>query len=89
MALGADAARVARMVLGEALRWIAAGVVTGLGLAWLVAPLTTSLLYGVAPRDPATLAVVTGVLVCVGIGSALLPAWRASTLSPAEALRRD
>lgn len=89
MALGADAARVARMVLFEALRWIGVGVASGLGLAWLVAPLTASLLYGVAPRDPATLAVVTGVLLCVGVASALLPAWRASSLSPAEALRRD
>jgi predicted permease len=89
MALGADAARVARMVLFEALRWIGVGVASGLGLAWLVTPLTASLLYEVAPRDPATLAVVTGVLVGVGVASALLPAWRASALSPAEALRRD
>jgi predicted permease len=89
MALGADAARVARMILFEALRWITLGIVSGLVLAWLVAPLTASLLYGVAPRDPATLAVVTGVLLAVGIASALRPAWRASALSPAEALRRD
>ncbi|AMY06982.1 Macrolide export ATP-binding/permease protein MacB [Luteitalea pratensis] len=89
MALGADGARVGRMILLEALRWIGWGVAAGLAMAWLVAPLASSLLYGVAPRDPATLAAVTGVLLAVGIASALLPAWRASTLSPADALRRD
>ena len=89
MALGADGARVGRMVLLEALRWIGWGVAAGLVMAWVIAPLASSLLYGVAPRDPATLAAVTGVLLAVGVASTLWPAWRASRLSPAEALRRD
>ena len=89
MALGADGARVGRMVLLEALRWIGWGVSMGLVIAWLAAPLASSLLYGVAARDPATLAAVTVVLLVVGIASALMPAWRAGTTSPAEALRRD
>src|SRR5205823_386795 len=67
MALGAEPGRVLRMVLGEA-SWLAAiGVVVGLGGALAVGRLIGTMLYGLKPWDPATLAGSAGLLLAVAL----------------------
>jgi len=82
-----DAGGVVRLVLRGAAGLLATGVAIGIGTSLLAAGLVGSLLYGLEPRDPLTLAVATGVLVVVGLLAAGLPARRASRIDPAEVLR--
>jgi ABC-type antimicrobial peptide transport system permease subunit len=89
MALGADRAKVLRLVLGEVGLIVALGLGVGLGAAVLSAPLVSSFLYGVKPNDPQTLALATGLLVGVAAIAGYLPARRASRLDPMAALRED
>jgi ABC-type antimicrobial peptide transport system permease subunit len=89
MALGADRAHVIRMVLREAATLLAAGVAAGLVMAVLAARTATTLLFGLQPGDPATLATAAGGLVLVAMLASYLPALRASRLEPTEALRED
>ena len=63
--------------------------VLGAGLAYAASSLINSRLYGVAPQDPLTLALATGLLLLVSLTAAFLPAQRASTLDPMAALRRE
>src|SRR5262249_35119251 len=89
MALGADAGTVRNLVLREGLRWTALG--TGIGLAGAVAlaGVLSSLLYGVAPRDPLTLAEVTALLMTVAMLACYLPARRARRLDAMRTLRAE
>ena len=87
LALGADARSVVRLVVLRAARIALAGAVIGLGAALLMRQLVDGLLYSVTPNDPATLA--GAILVSAGavIAASLVPAWRATTISPTETLR--
>jgi len=87
LALGADSRGVVRLVLGRASRLIAVGVVTGAVISLLLARFVEALLYGLPPRDPATLVGAAAVLVGVGLLAAGLPARRASRIDPATVLR--
>ena len=89
MSLGADAARVKRMVLGEGGALLAGGLVVGLTSALLAAQLLRGLLFGVAPHDPLTLGVVAALLAVVGLLACCLPAARAARVDPAVALRAE
>ncbi|HEX4470086.1 MAG TPA: FtsX-like permease family protein, partial [Gemmatimonadaceae bacterium] len=89
IALGAEQARVVRMVLGEVLAIVIVGVVLGVALSVGTTRLATAFLYGVRPTDPATLTAAVVVLTAVGVAAAALPAWRASRLDPVAALRED
>lgn len=86
LALGADAAGVLAMVVGDALRLSAAGVAIGLALALALAPLASSQLYGVRPIDPVTFAVAPAVLVAMAVLAALVPARRATRVDPMTAI---
>jgi predicted permease len=89
MALGAQPARVLRMVLGEA-SWIAAlGIVAGVGAALAMGRLVASLLYGLKPSDPATLTASALLLGLVALGASWLPARRAAGVDPIRALRHE
>jgi predicted permease len=88
-ALGATPMRLARMVLGEAGRLIAIGVVIGLAAAVAVAPRAQALLFNVSPRDPATLLVVVCSVVFVSTVAAIVPARRAILVDPSVALRSE
>jgi ABC-type antimicrobial peptide transport system permease subunit len=66
-----------------------AGVVVGIAIAFFTTRLAASLLYGVSPRDPATIAAVAGVLLLVAVLANYLPARRAARVDPLIALRQE
>jgi ABC-type antimicrobial peptide transport system permease subunit len=89
IALGARSMIVLTQVLREALQVAMIGVVAGLLIAIPAAHLVRSQLFGVAPVDPVTLAVVPTVLAIVAIAAAYLPARRATHVDPMTALRAE
>ncbi len=89
MALGAEQARVLRMIMGEGAVLIAAGLTLGLGVAMISTRFVASLLYGTKPNDPLTFSVAAAVSAGVGMTAAYLPARRASRLDPTVALRDE
>ncbi len=89
MSLGADAARVHRMVLSEGGVLLGVGLAVGVTGALLTSRLMRGLLFGVAPHDPATLLGVTVILAGVGVAACWLPAARAARVDPAVALRAE
>ena len=89
LALGASRGNIARLVVRETLRLSAAGVVLGLGGAFLVGRLMQSTLYGIGPLDPAVLLGVTALLLLAALLAAALPARRAASIEPTEALRSE
>jgi putative ABC transport system permease protein len=89
MALGATGADVARLVVARGARAILLGVVVGLAGAIGLTRFLASMLYGVKPDDPATLAAVAVVLAAAAILACLVPALRAARLHPLEALRTE
>jgi predicted permease len=89
VALGAQFGDVVRHVLGEGLRMVVVGVATGVALSLLGGRLVAALLYGVTPRDPGALSVVVLTLLAVATVAALVPALRASRVSPLTALHTE
>ena len=89
MSLGADRQRIGRLVLAQAWKLAAAGVIFGVVGALAASRLIAGLLYGVEATNPATLAAVALFLGGVSIVAALVPARRASRVDPATALRRE
>jgi putative ABC transport system permease protein len=87
MALGADRGNILRLVLSQAMILTAGGLVLGLGGAFVLTRLLSSLLFQVAPDDPLTLAAVCVLLALVALLAGLIPAVRASRLDPMAALR--
>jgi putative ABC transport system permease protein len=88
-ALGATTTDVLRLVLGGAVRVIAAGTLIGLALSALLGPLLRTVLFGVEPLDPVTFVSVSVVLVLAAAASTAGPAWRAARIDPAVALRTE
>ncbi len=89
MALGAEQARVLRMVLQEVAILIALGLAIGLGVAIGTMRFVESFLYGMKPNDPWTLSLAAGILALVAALAGFLPARRASRLDPMTALREE
>jgi len=87
MSLGADSARVQRMILGEGGTLLGYGLFLGVAGALIGTRLIRGLLFGVAPNDPATLVGVAVLMVAVGIAACWLPALRAARIDPAVAIR--
>ena len=88
-ALGATTQDVVRLVAGDAVRVVATGAAMGIGLSLLLSRLLGSMLFGVEPWDPATVATVTLVLVLTATLSIAGPAWRATRIDPSRALRGE
>jgi ABC-type antimicrobial peptide transport system permease subunit len=86
-ALGATRGDILRLVLTSGVGMTLAGLVSGLALAAASTRLLGSLLFGVTPFDPLTFASVAGVLAAAAAGAAYLPAYRATRISAAVALR--
>jgi predicted permease len=89
MAIGATRAGILRMVLREAGLLVGAGLAVGLTASLAGAQLLRSLLFGIAPRDPLTLAAMCGVLLLAGLFAAWWPASRAAATEPMQALRME
>ena len=89
MALGAEASTVLRMVVGQAFRLTAIGIVIGLAVAFGVTRFMAATIQGVSPTDPPTYTAVTLLLACSGLIAAWVPAWRATRVNPMLALRAD
>ena len=89
IALGAGAAQIRWMVLREALLLIGLGMVIGLPLSAAAGKLSASLLYGIRPSDPLTLALTAAALLVTGVMAAFVPARRAALIEPMEALRHE
>jgi predicted permease len=87
LALGGEPSRVRRMVILEGLRVVAVGVAIGVGTAFLTARLLTTLLFGVSPTDPRTMAGVPLALLVTAALACLVPGLRAARVDPAEILR--
>ncbi len=89
MAMGADRARITKMVVWQGMRLTLVGVVIGIGAAFGLTRLVASLLYGVKQWDPLVFVSVPLVLSAVALFAVWLPALRASKLNPMEALRTE
>jgi len=89
MALGADRRDVVNMVMREAGMLLVVGVVVGTGLAIAAARTAATLLFGLRPSDPATLAMAAAGLGAIAMLASYLPALRAARLQPTVALREE
>ena len=89
LALGADPARVGRLILGDGIRLALGGIVPGVVVAYAAARAMTALLFGVAPSDPATFATAVGVTLLTAVAGTLVPVWRAVRLTPMSVLRAE
>ncbi len=89
LALGASRAGVVRLVLGDGLRLVAIGVVTGTIAAFALTRLLATLLYEVTPTDPATFSLSVLALVAAATVACVLPARGAARLDPVETIRAD
>lgn len=89
MALGASRGELVRMVVGRGLTLATAGLALGLLGALAAAGALRGMLFGVAPTDPATFALVAGALLATALLACLSPARRATAADPMHALRTD
>lgn len=89
LALGAQRARVVRMIVGQGMWSVAAGLAVGLVGAYAATRVIAGLLYGVPPHDPATFAAATIGLALIAFAACALPALKAALVDPVTALRAD
>jgi predicted permease len=89
MAIGAQRGNILRMVLREAGLLVGLGLVIGLAASVAGAQILRSLLFGIAPRNPLTMAAMCGVLLLTGLFAAWWPASRAASTEPMQALRME
>ncbi|MGD8868140.1 MAG: ADOP family duplicated permease, partial [Gemmatimonadales bacterium] len=88
-AVGAKRADIGRMVITRAMTPVMVGLVIGLAASFAATGLVRSLLFGVEPNDPLTLAAGACVLVVAALVAAYLPARRATAVDPVTALRHE
>ena len=89
MVIGAQATEVRNLVMSHTLRVVLVGAVLGVIGAFFLTRTLTSLLYGVAPGDPAALAVATVLLLATALAASWIPARRATRIDPAVVLRSE
>lgn len=89
MTLGSSRARVMQLVVFESVWLTLLGVALGIPCALAAGQLVASMLFGLAPADPLTVAVASSLFVIVGAAAAVRPALRAASVDPATALRGE
>jgi predicted permease len=89
MALGADQGSVLGQIMKQGLMLTSIGIVAGLAGAFALNKVIASLLFGVQPTDPVTMAAVVATITLVAAAACWLPAWRASRVDPNIVLRDD
>jgi predicted permease len=89
IALGAERRSVLGMILSEALRSLAAGVLLGAAVLFFVLRLLNGMLYGVSAFDPLTLLGTLALLTAVVLFAGTWPALRAASVDPVDALRAE
>ena len=89
MALGAERGDLARSVVGTALRPLLLGGAVGIVAALALGGVVRSLLFGVSPTDPVSLAAAAAFLTAVGLAAAVVPTVRALSVDPARTLREE
>ena len=89
LALGAQPAQVRSMILRESTWLTGVGIAAGVGAAMGLTRLVKSMLYGVTPNDPTTLAAGIALLLAVALAATWIPARRAASVQPMEALRHE
>lgn len=89
MALGAERRDVLLLVLRNAVMLVIIGLTAGLACTWVGTRLLRSFLFGVSEHDPLTVIVVSLVLIICGLIAALVPARRAASIDPMQALRTE
>ncbi len=88
-ALGATREDALRLVLGQGMRVVGLGLLLGLGGSLVLTRLLERMLYRTSPFDPWIFTAVAALLALVALAACLVPALRASRVSPLEALRTD
>jgi predicted permease len=89
MALGASSGRILRMILGQSLGPVIAGLLAGLSLSFALTPLLQSLLFRVKPGDPLIFGLISAFLLLVGFLACYVPALHATQIEPNTALRYE
>ncbi len=89
MAFGANRSDVLQVVVARGMKPTAIGIAVGLAAAYALGRLVTSMVYGVSSRDLLTFAAVTVLLVLVAFAASLVPAFRATRISPLAVLREE
>jgi putative ABC transport system permease protein len=89
IALGARTGQIARLVIGRVLLPVLSGLAAGLGLSlWLVGAIVP-FLFDIVPRDIASIALATGLLLSSALAASAWPAWRATRIDATVALRAE
>ena len=89
MAFGANRGDVLQVVVARGMKPTAIGIVVGLAAAFALGRVVTSMVYGISSRDLLTFAAVTVLLVLVAFAASLVPAFRATRISPLAVLREE
>jgi macrolide transport system ATP-binding/permease protein len=89
MALGARCGDVLRLVISHGLRLTTAGIIIGAIAGLIFTRLMGNLLYKISPRDPLAFGFAFVILTTVALIACFLPAWRATRIDPAQALREQ
>jgi ABC-type antimicrobial peptide transport system permease subunit len=89
IALGAQPKQVRSMILRESTGLTAIGIASGVGAALMLTRMVKSMLFGVTPNDPMTLAGGVALLLAAALAATWIPARRAASVQPMEALRHE
>jgi putative ABC transport system permease protein len=89
IALGGSRGDVARLVIGQGMMVVVAGVVAGTALAFAATRLMATLLFGIGAADPLTFTAVAALMLTVALMACAVPAWRAMRVQPAAVLRNE
>jgi predicted permease len=89
MAMGAQPGRVERLILRQGLVLTLISIALGWPTAWSLSKLASSFLYGIQPHDAFTFALVPPLLAAIALAACWIPAHRAASIEPMQALRSE